>query len=359
MEGQYYMQPRYGDRSWPLYIYTAACLYFLIFPPSSPPRQPLAHTTIRPQALPSLLSLNASALLAAAHFAAPFASSPGFSPRESLTHALGLRHFPPEALLPCLAAHGPLAVVGDSNARNLASHLLESLGRARVPVVGVPWDEQRVDEAFSGPPATQTSIHFRFARNAWPLLARATEDAVIGLGARVLVCHSAFWDMNYDTGVSDTDWLQAWQRKVARYLVWVRETLLPAAAAADASRGGPPPPPLRLFFRDANPTAWDMMDEGRKRFMTTGRVHAMNAFLHAALAAEAAAPGGAAWTLLPTAPLMPLHQLREFVGDDGYHASEEVNGVLAQLLLNDLCAPRITLETLRGLAEGELSPWAG
>ena len=306
--------------------------------------------------MPPPHSLNASALLAAAHFDAPFVSSPDFSPRKSLAHALGLRHFAPDALLPCLAAHGPLAIVGDSNARNLASHLLASLGRARVPVLGVPWDAQRADEAFSGPPAT--SIHFRFARNAWPLLARATEDAVIGLGARVIVAHSAFWDMNFDTGVGDADWLQAWQRKVARYLVWVREALLPAVAAADASRGGgPPPPPLRLFFRDANPTVWDMMDEGRQRFMTTGRVHAMNAFLHAALAAEAAEPGGAAWTLLPTAQLMPLHQLREFVGDDGYHASEEVNGALAQLLLNDLCAPRITLATLRGLAGGGVNPW--
>ena len=319
----------------------------------APPPPPLAlHPATRfPRSSSSPLSINASTLLAASHFSSAFASSPTFSPHDSLFHALALTNFPPPLALSCIALSGGLSIVGDSNARNLASHLLQAQGRNRIPVLGVPWDSQRADEAFQS-----TSIHFRFARNAWPLLARATEDAVLGLGARVVVAHSAFWDMNSDTGITDADWLQIWQRKIARYLVWVREVLVPAAAAADAARPSAAPP-LRFFFRDANPTVWEMMDEGRQRFMTTGRVHAMNAFLRAALASEAAEPGGVAWQLLETGPLMPLHQLREFVGDDGYHASEGTNELLMQLLLNALCAPRVTAATLSELAGSDADPW--
>lgn len=313
------------------------------------PRAPPLHTfAAAPRAL------NASHLLAAARFSAPYASSAAFSPREGLLHALALAPFPPPAALRCIAESGGLAIVGDSNARNLASLLLQQQGRSRIPVQGVPWDSQRADEAFGA-----TCIHFRFARNAWPLLARATEDAVLGLGARVVVAHSAFWDANPDTGVTDADWLSVWQVKISRYLLWARTVLLPAAEAADAARAGPPLPPLRFFFRDANPTLWEDLDPGRQRFMTTGRMFAMNAWLKAAIAAEAAAPGGISWNLLETGPLMPLHQLRDFVdGGDGYHANDKVNELLLELVLNELCGPRVALSTLRDVAGSDApDPW--
>ena len=243
--------------------------------------------------------------------------------------------------------------MGDSTLREATTVLLEYLGRPRIKVNGVAWENQRADEEFvvelRGGGSAKARLHFLFARNIDSELAHRISEAALTHDTRAIVAHSAFWDWNVDTGASAEDWLARYMRGAARCLQTVRTELAPALAAQDSAAGASLPP-RRWLWRTANPTVLGRLDEGRRTFLTPARVHASNAFIKAALAASSAAGGYApVWEVVDMADIVPSGR-EDLVREDGYHPTDPSALATVQVIFNKLCGHRVTSRTLEEMA---------
>ena len=316
-------------------------------PPSPPPPASLG------------LPLNASALQRAAlrHGQPPPPPAAAFAPLASFQHALGYVHFSPPQALRCIARSGGLALVGDSMLREVTTVLLEYLGRPRIKVQGVPWAAQRADEVFDvtleDGSAAQARLFFRFAANIHPQLGARVAEAALELGVRAVVAHSGVWDLMPDSGASAADGLARYQRGAAGFLEGVRLALAPQLAALDAGEAGAPPlPPRRFLWRTMSPTVLARLDDTRRVALAPAALHAGNVWMREALRAAAQGAGAPPFEVVDMELLMPAGQ-EQLVREDGYHPTDPSALATAQVVLNMLCGPRVTAESLAQLALAE------
>jgi hypothetical protein len=325
-----------------------------------------ARARLPPPSFPASLGLplNASALQRAAlrHGQPPPPPAAAFAPLASFQHALGYQHFSPPQALRCIARAGGLALVGDSMLREVTTVLLEYLGRPRIKVQGVPWAAQRADEVFDvtleDGSAAQARLFFRFAANIHPQLGARVAEAALELGVRAVVAHSGVWDLMPDSGASAGDGLARYQVGAARFLEGVRLALAPQLAALDASEAAAaaaaaaPLPPRRFLWRTMSPTVLARLDDTRRAALAPAALHAGNAFMREALRAAAQAAGAPPFEVVDMELLMPAGQ-EQLVREDGYHPTDPSALATAQVVLNMLCGPQVTAETLAQLALAE------
>ena len=302
-----------------------------------------------------LSALNGSALLRKATFSTPFAQGNNFDPFTGLMHGLGYQKFSPTEALQCIARVGGLGLVGDSMVREVTTVFLEYLGRPRIAVMKVAWENQRADEIFdvTMPDGSQAQarLFFRFAKNAHPELTSRISEMALSLGVRAIVAHSQFWDFHlWDTPATASSWLSRYMALVARCLEETRNILAPQLAALDA--GDTTLPPRRWLWRTGNPTVQGRLDEKRATFLPTGFVHASNAFVKAALKASSESGGWAPqWTLLDMWDIIPPG-MDSLIREDGYHPVDTAALSTIQVILNQLCGEEITQKTLTDLILG-------
>ena len=299
-------------------------------------------------------ALNASVLLEAAEFQEPFAQGSSFDPFLSYAHALGFKWFSKEEVLECIHNVGGLAFVGDSMLREASTVLLEYLGRPRIKVQGVAWENQRADEAFEIllPDGTTRSAHlfFRFAKNVHPELTSRIREVTESLGVRAVVAHSQFWDFNTDTGATWRDWLSRYIHTVSLCLEEVREVLAPQLAALDAALESKLTP-RRWLWRTGNPTVLSRLDEKRRTFLTPGIIHASNLFVKEALHASSISGGLApVWEIVDTWDIIP-YGMEHLIREDGYHPTDKSALNFVMVALNKLCGSEVAASTLSQLAD--------
>jgi hypothetical protein len=308
-------------------------------------------------------SFDGEVLANGAVFPAPYAQEEETEPFEGLMRARGWHWYNKSEVLQCLAAVGGVCFAGDSTVREMASELSTFLGRSKIQVQNVKWPDQRADETFDAvdiAPSTKGGawrrglvprFRFRFAQNAWPDLgARVEECSLPPRGFRVVVAHSALWDVMPDSGTSETNWLSSYMKRISYFFRFFVDTLLPrleqsdeAEAAEAAAAGRPADPPRRWIWRAANPTHRKTLDKMRLRRITWEHVSLLNAFAREVLDAI----GG--WQWLDTQELQQPSRLPQFLDEDGYHPSHPSSLTAIQSLMNRLCSPAITMETLLGI----------
>jgi hypothetical protein len=121
-------------------------------------------------------------------------------------------------------------------------------------------------------------------------------------------------------------------------------------AAPDAGEAGAPLPPRRFLWRTMSPTVLARLDDTRRAALPPAALHAGNTFMREALRAAAQGAGAPPFEVVDMEILMPAGQ-EQLVREDGYHPTDPSALATAQVVLNMLCGPRVTAESLAQLAE--------